>query len=84
MDKLTYPYQHDHEHPWFRSIQTLTDSIKPKKAWTTSGFDTMTPGWEKALKDVWSKTVRTFKAISDASALGSGLKVVGTREGGLS
>ena len=46
--------------------------------------ETITPGWEKALNDVWSRTVRTFKATSDDSALGSVLNVVGIREGGLS
>ena len=55
-----------------------------KRAEYRSRTEAITPGWEKALKVVWSSTVRTLKATSDASAVGSDLNVVGTRVGGLS
>lgn len=46
--------------------------------------DTITPGCANALREVCNSTCNTLNAISDASALGSGLNVVAISDGGFS
>ena len=93
-EQIMFAYRHGSTHGFHQAKEGLDDvwvlwakgSIRICSTTQVLNIhtETITPGWEKALNDVWSRTVRTFKATSDDSALGSVLNVVGIREGGLS